>query len=48
MEGLFTKTFGLRLIPEGPYTLAARLGLSKADEKIWDDLEPTVLGVAEE
>ncbi len=48
MEGLFTKTFGLKLIPEGPYTLAARLGLSKADEKVWDDLEPTVLGVAEE
>jgi hypothetical protein len=47
MEGLFAKTFGLRLVPEGPYTLAARLGMSKADEKAWEDLEPTIVGKAD-
>lgn len=43
MGDLFEKTFGLKLVPEAPYTLAARLGLSKADEKAWEDLEPTEL-----
>lgn len=38
---LFTKTFALKLVPETPYTLAARLGLSKAQEKAWEDLEVT-------
>jgi hypothetical protein len=41
MEELFTKTFSVKLIPEAPYTLAARLGLSKAREEAWVDLEPT-------
>ena len=41
MEELFAKTFSLKLIPEAPYTLAARLGLSPAREKAWIDLEPT-------
>jgi hypothetical protein len=41
MEELFTKTFSLKLVPEAPYTLAARLGLSSAREKAWVDLEPT-------
>jgi hypothetical protein len=41
MEELFTKTFSLKLVPEAPYTLAARLGLSSAREKAWADLEPT-------
>jgi hypothetical protein len=40
LEELFTKTFGLKLIPEAPYTLAARLGLSKSQEKAWENLEP--------
>lgn len=47
MSELFTKTFGLKLTPEAPYTLAARIGLSKAHEKSWDDLEPISFGSAE-
>lgn len=43
MLELFEKTFGLKLIPEAPYTLAARRGLSKAAEKIWETLEVTQL-----
>jgi recombination associated protein RdgC len=43
MMDLFTKTFGLKLLPEAPYTLAARLGLNKAQEEAWDALEPTVI-----
>lgn len=42
MSDLFTKTFGLKLVPETPYTLADRLGLSKAEEKSWETLEETV------
>lgn len=45
MTELFTKTFGLKLVPEAPYTLAARLGLTKAQERHWQELEPTLLGV---
>jgi hypothetical protein len=41
LSDLFTKTFGLKLVPEAPYTLATRLGLSRADEKAWLSLEPT-------
>ena len=40
---IFTKTFGLRLVPEAPYTLAARLGLSKAQESTWEELEMILL-----
>jgi hypothetical protein len=43
MMELFSKTFGLTLVPESPYTLAARIGLSKAQERAWQDLEPVVL-----
>ncbi len=43
MMDLFHRTFDLKLVPEAPYTLAARIGLSKAEEKAWQDLEPTVL-----
>jgi hypothetical protein len=43
MSDLFTKTFGLKLVPEAPYTLAARIGLAKAQEKAWEALEPTLL-----
>ncbi len=35
MTELFYKTFGLRLVPEAPYTLAARLGLDRAQESAW-------------
>ena len=43
MNELFTKTFNLKLVPEAPYTLAARLGLDKAGEQAWIGLEPTQL-----
>jgi hypothetical protein len=43
MIELFFKTFGLRLVPESAYTLAARLGLSKAQESAWNEIEFTVL-----
>jgi recombination associated protein RdgC len=44
MMELFSKTFGgLKLVPESPYTLAARVGLSKAEERAWEDLEATDL-----
>lgn len=43
MTELFHKTFGLRLIPESAYTLAGRLGLSKAQESAWQEIEVTVL-----
>jgi DNA recombination-dependent growth factor C len=43
MTELFHKTFGLRLVPESAYTLAERLGLSKAQETAWQELEVTVL-----
>lgn len=48
---LFQKTFGthgLTLVPEAPYTAAARFadggsGLSKSGEKAWEDLTPLLL-----
>ena len=43
MDELFTKTFGLKLVPEAPYTLAARQGMTKTDEQAWIGLEPTQL-----
>ncbi|MCW5835993.1 MAG: hypothetical protein KIS78_26570 [Labilithrix sp.] len=43
MMELFKKTFGLTLVPESPYTAAARIGLDKAQEKAWHDLEMTCL-----
>jgi recombination associated protein RdgC len=43
MTELFTKTFNLTLVPESPYTLAARIGLSKPQDKRWQDLEMTYL-----
>jgi recombination associated protein RdgC len=43
MIELFFKTFGLKLVPESPYTLATRLGLSKAQESAWQEIEFTVL-----
>jgi DNA recombination-dependent growth factor C len=46
MSELFAKSFGLGLVPEAPYTLAARIGLSKAQEKIWDELPALSLETA--
>jgi len=43
MSELFHRTFGLKLVPESPYTLAARLGLSKAQESGWQTLAMTAL-----
>jgi DNA recombination-dependent growth factor C len=39
---LFHKTFGLKLIPESPYTLAMRLGVSKTEQVAWDEAEVTL------
>jgi recombination associated protein RdgC len=44
MMELFKKTFGLTLIPESPYTAAARIGLDKEQERAWNELEMTYLG----
>jgi recombination associated protein RdgC len=43
MRELFERTFGLELVAEAPYTLAARLGLSRADEGTWQALEESNL-----
>lgn len=43
---LFLKTFGLKLVPESPYTLAARLGLDRAQAAAFDGLEAMLLGDA--
>lgn len=48
MLELFEKTFGLKLTPEAPYTLAARTGLSKAADKLWETLEVTQLEASRE
>jgi len=45
MSDLFHRTLGMKLVPEAPYTLAARLGLSKAAETAWQALEATSLAV---
>jgi recombination associated protein RdgC len=46
MGDMFHKLFGLKLIPETPYTLAERLGLSPTEVAAWDRLEVTsLLGV---
>lgn len=43
MTELFHKTFGLRLVPESPYTLAERIGMTKAQESAWQEIDFTVL-----
>src|SRR5205085_12061952 len=43
MSELFTKTFGVKLVPESPYTLAAKLGLDADEEQAWQELEATCL-----
>jgi recombination associated protein RdgC len=46
MTELFKKTFGLVLVPESPYSLAARFTLDKGQMRAWENLEMTYLGVA--
>jgi hypothetical protein len=46
MAELFEKTFGLRLVPESPYTLAARVGLDRREEAAWQELEVVDLGAS--
>lgn len=43
MRELFERTFGLELVPEAPYTLAARLGLDRHEDTAWQRLEATTL-----
>jgi recombination associated protein RdgC len=45
MMDVFDKTFHLKLLPEAPYTLAARTGVLTLAEReaAWDALEPTDL-----
>jgi hypothetical protein len=45
---LFEKTFALKLVREAPYTLAARLGLSRAQESEWEGAEAATLAGAED
>ncbi|HEX4336641.1 MAG TPA: hypothetical protein VH062_12050 [Polyangiaceae bacterium] len=45
MSDLFHRTFGLKLVEEAPYTLAVRLGLSKAAETAWQALQATTVAV---
>ncbi|MEZ4294891.1 MAG: hypothetical protein R3B70_07930 [Polyangiaceae bacterium] len=47
VQELFEKTFGLRLVPESPGTAAERWGLDERGERLWDNLEPTILASAE-
>jgi len=48
MMELFTKTFGLKLVPESPYTLAARIALGDAGaQAAWDALEPSMVFAAD-
>jgi recombination associated protein RdgC len=42
LADLFYKTFNLKLVPEAPYTLAARLGLSKNEETAWTQFDTPV------
>ena len=46
MSELFAKSFGVKLVPESPYTAAARIGLDEAEQAAWAELEATYLGEA--
>ncbi len=48
MMELFEKTFGLKLVPESPYTLAARVGLDPEQEAAWNELSLTFLATGED
>jgi len=43
MAELFKKSFGADLDAESPYMLAARLGLGKDEERVWNELESVSL-----
>jgi len=45
---LFEKTFALKLVREAPYTLAARLGLSPAQETAWQAAEAATLALPDD
>jgi hypothetical protein len=45
MRELFERTFGLELVAEAPYTLAARLGLDKTQDRTWQGLDASTLAV---
>jgi recombination associated protein RdgC len=47
VQELFEKTFGLRLVPESPGTQAERWGRGAWLDKLWDNLEPTILAEPE-
>ncbi|HEX5658627.1 MAG TPA: hypothetical protein VFX59_15595 [Polyangiales bacterium] len=47
MSDLFTKTFGLKLVPEAPFTLAERFGLTDEQQLAWDAAEPIDLRALE-
>jgi len=48
VQELFEKTFNLRLVPESPGTAADRRGLDARADKLWTNLEPTVLATVED
>lgn len=43
MLELFQQTFGIELVPESPFTLGRRLGLTPDQMRVWESLEMTVL-----
>ena len=43
MLELFKATFGIELVPESPFTLGERLGLSDEMLSAWEALEPTLI-----
>lgn len=47
MLDLFAQTFGVELVPESPFTLARRLGLTDEQQAAWESIEMTLLTRAE-
>ena len=43
MQELFKKTFDLSLVPEAPWTLAVRSGISATQDTAWVGATPTEL-----
>ncbi len=46
LDEIFEDTFKLTLLPESPYTTAARLGLSELESNVFAELKPTAFHVA--
>jgi recombination associated protein RdgC len=46
LDEIFEDTFKLTLLPEGPYTTAARLGLSELETQVFAELKPTAFHAA--